>query len=80
MTMTEPTTDDTEKIDLQMRQLALVDRIIGLEAQISALKAGMNSEALTKQLKEVRSSTTWRVGRLVLWPYFAFNRAIGRNK
>jgi len=78
--MTEPTTDDTEKIDLQMRQLALVDRIIGLEAQISALKAGMNSEALTKQLKEVRSSTTWRVGRLVLWPYFAFNRAIGRNK
>jgi len=80
MTMTEPTTDDTEKIDLQMRQLALVDRIIGLEAQIAALKAGMNSEALTKQLKEFRSSTTWRVGRIVLSPYIAFNRVIGRNK
>jgi len=78
--MTEPTTDDTEKIDLQMRQLALVDRIIGLEAQIAALKAGMNSEALTKQLKEFRSSTTWRVGRIVLSPYIAFNRVIGRNK
>ena len=63
-----------------MRQLALVDRIIGLEAQIAALKAGMNSEALTKQLKEFRSSTTWRVGRIVLSPYIAFNRAIGRNK
>lgn len=79
MTMTEPTTDDTEKIDLQMRQLALVDRVIGLEAQIAALKVGMNSEALTKQLDEFRSSATWRVGRIVLSPYFAFKRAIGRN-
>ena len=78
--MTEPTTDDTEKIDLQMRQLALVDRIIGLEAQIAALKAGMNSEALTKQLKEFKSSTTWRVGRIVLSPYIAVNRALGRDK
>lgn len=78
--MTESHTDDTEKIALQMRQLALVDRIIGLEAQIAAMRANLNSEALTLQIKAVRSSATWRVGRAVLSPYFAVNRMLGRTK
>jgi len=78
--MTEPMTDDTEKIDSQMRQLALVDRIIGLEAQVASLKAGLSSAALTKQSEEFTSSMTWRVGRLVLSPYIIARRAFGADK
>lgn len=79
MTMTE-STDETEKIDLQMRQLALVDRIIGLEAQVAALKAGLSTDALKKQVEEFTTSATWRVGRLVLSPYLIARRAFGADK
>ncbi|CAN5208508.1 hypothetical protein BH09ACT1_BH09ACT1_02470 [soil metagenome] len=76
MTMTEFTADTPgkstpESYERDMRQLALVDRIIGLEAQVAHLRSVNTSQALKDQLKEVKGSTTWKVGRLVLSPLLA---------
>jgi hypothetical protein len=79
MTMTEITPDEQADYERDARQLALVDRIIGLEAQVAHLRSVNTSQALRDQLKEVKSSTTWKVGRLVLAPALALQRLLGRN-
>jgi hypothetical protein len=58
-------------VELQLRQLALVDRIIGLESEIAALKSNANTEEL---LTTLRSTTTWRIGSLVLAPILWIRR------
>lgn len=79
MTMMETKPDDAADYERDARQLALVDRIIGLEAQIAHLRSVNASQALGDQLREVKSSTTWKVGRVVLAPALAFRRLLGRN-
>lgn len=78
-TMTETTSNEEAEHQRDARQLALVDRIIGLEAQVAHLRSVNVSMALRDQLKEVKSSTTWKVGRLVLAPAMALQRMLGRN-
>ena len=55
------------------RQLALVDRIFGLESQVARLSAARTldpSEQLLveQELARLRSTVTWRTGRIVSAP------------
>ncbi|QNE45974.1 hypothetical protein F1C58_02965 [Glaciihabitans sp. INWT7] len=77
--MTEITPNDAIDYERDARQLALVDRIIGLEAQVAHLRSVNTSQALREQLNEVKSSTTWKAGRLVLAPALALKRLMGRT-
>ena len=63
-----------------LRQLALVDRVIGLEAalaQASAVSSLSPVDHLTVEfeLARVKSSRAWRVGRLVVAPVAIAGRA-----
>jgi hypothetical protein len=65
-----------------LRQLALVDRVIGLEAalaQASAIStlAPVDRMTVEFELARVKSSKAWRVGRLVVAP-MAFAARAGR--
>lgn len=67
------------------RQLALVDRVLGLEAQVAELSSSSRltpSEQLRaeKELAMLRSSLTWRLGRVAAAPISAARRvARGRG-
>lgn len=61
------------------RQLQLVDRILGLQAEVAHLRAKNGTEEAREQLAQIHASATWRVGRAVLTPFFVFRRAIGRG-
>ena len=80
MTMTEPTREDLAAWSKELRQLALVDRIIGLEAQVANLQAMGSGLEARKQLKELRSSTSWKVGRLVLAPVLFLQKLARQDK
>ncbi|PWC04787.1 hypothetical protein DCE94_00020 [Agromyces badenianii] len=63
------------------RQLALVDRVIGLEAalaQASAVTSLSPVDHLTVEfeLARVKSSRAWRVGRLVVAPMAIAGRVV----
>jgi hypothetical protein len=65
------------------RQLALVDRIIGLEAQVAELGAVTTltpTEQLRaeQQLSRLRDSPAWRIGRAATLPVRAARRVAGR--
>ena len=67
-------------LEAARRQLALVDRIIGLEAalaQASATSTLSPVDHLTVEfeLARVKSSRAWRVGRLVVAPVAIAGRA-----
>lgn len=51
-------------IERDLRELALVDRIIGLEAEVARLSI----EAGVKDIRILHKSRPWRVGRVVLAP------------
>lgn len=51
-------------LDRDLRELALVDRIIGLEAEVARLSI----EAGVKDIRILHKSRPWRVGRIVLAP------------
>jgi hypothetical protein len=60
-------------MELAEQQLALVDRIIGLEQQVKELQAARllsPSEAIAVEanLNGMKSSLTWRAGRIVTLP------------
>ncbi|WP_378147474.1 hypothetical protein ACFJGV_05575 [Cnuibacter sp. UC19_7] len=70
---------DPSRHELELRQLALVDRVLGLEARVAELTIAVSrvpgpvvvdgrAESLAQELAAIRSSTTWRVGSLVLTP------------
>jgi hypothetical protein len=61
-----------------IRQLALVDRIIGLQAEVANLQSSNMSREVRAQVNAVKSSTTWRVGRLVLSPVTVARRLLSR--
>lgn len=57
-----------DHVECDLRQLALVDRVIGLEGQLAYLKSAQaNSGPGDAHL--LRSSMTWRVGSMVLAPF-----------
>lgn len=57
------------------RQLALVDRIIGLEAENANLRMQL-AQAQHRAGDDVRGSATWRVGSAMLAPARAVRRVI----
>lgn len=68
----EPLTE--REIELQLRQLALVDRVLGLEAEVARLRVSSpvangardEMERLKAELRAVYASRTWRIGSAVL--------------
>ena len=80
---TRPSND----IGRDLRHLALVDRILGLEAEVARLSisapasAGPRNEIarLEGELKAVYASKTWAVGSAVLRPARML-RSIGRSR
>lgn len=73
-------------VELQLRQLALIDRVIGLEAEVARLSiarpaaAGPRAEIerLTGELAAVYGSRTWRIGTAVLRPARMLRRLSNR--
>jgi hypothetical protein len=55
---------------MQLRELALVDRIIGLEAEVARLSI----ESGIKDIRILKKSRPWRVGRAVLSPIYFIKR------
>jgi hypothetical protein len=64
------------QVECDLRQLALVDRIIGLEAEL----AHMRMSQTDKDLIAMRASTTWRVGRVALGPLVLARSLVRRVK
>lgn len=63
----------TREMELAEQQLALVDRIIGLEQQVKELQAARllspsETVAVEANLNGMKSSLTWRAGRIVTLP------------
>ncbi len=76
----QPSAEDVQR---DLRQLQMVDRIMGLEAENARLAALFIKPAgprfgYNRMLDDVWSSRTWRAGRLVLAPVRAA-RAIARK-
>lgn len=66
------------------RQLGLVDRVLGLEAQVAELSVDFDltpSEKLRveQQLDQMRRSLGWRVGRIVTAPMTVITRRFQRG-
>lgn len=62
--MASKSTPAPEQLDRDLRELALIDRIIGLEAEVARLSI----EAGVKDIRILHKSRPWRVGRVVLAP------------
>lgn len=73
----------TAQSDAYERQLALVDRILGLEAQVAELSIAFDlapSETLRaeQQIDRMRASLGWRVGRVISAPALVARRRLRR--
>jgi hypothetical protein len=62
-------------LEVELRQLALIDKILGLEAEVARLSAVApfvsareEIEKMSTRLNALYNSTTWRVGTAVLRP------------
>jgi hypothetical protein len=77
--MTGSTPDDPNDLTRDERQLALVDRIIGLQGEVANLKSVYGARDMQDQLDAIHASATWRVGRAVLGPVFLARRLLGRK-
>lgn len=62
--MASETNPQSADIERDLRELALIDRIIGLEAEVARLSI----EAGVKDIRILQKSRPWRVGRIVLMP------------
>ncbi len=83
--------DDTDPRLRQLRELALVDRILGLEAQLAEVSTFMTPDretvdrlehevrVLRAQLDGLHQTWEWRVGRVILAPARALKRALERR-
>lgn len=65
----------TESVESQMRELALIDKIIGLEAEVARLSV----EAGIKDIRILHKSRAWRVGRIVLSPLVIIRKLTSKN-
>lgn len=61
-------------IERDLRELALIDRIIGLEAEVARLSI----EAGVKDIRILQKSRPWRVGRIVLMPVVLFRKIFSK--
>ena len=61
-----------EQISDQVRILALVDRVIGLEAEVARLSI----DAGVKDIRILHKSRPWQVGRIVLMPIVVFRKLL----
>lgn len=62
--------------EVSLRQLELVDRIIGLEAEVARLK----QEGSLKDIRHVRNSPSWKLGHFILSPFLFLRSALLRLK
>jgi hypothetical protein len=62
--MASETNRQSTDIERDLRELALIDRIIGLEAEVARLSI----DAGVKDIRILQKSRPWRVGRIVLMP------------
>jgi hypothetical protein len=72
--MTESNAADVSGLDAAARELALVDRIIGLEAEVARLSI----EGGIKDIRILHKSRAWQAGRIVLMPVVIFRRLLRR--
>ena len=87
MSKSDPTATavTADEIAVTLRQMALVDRVIGLEAEVARLNAitpganGARDEIarLEGELRAVYASRTWAVGSAILKLARPFRRARG---
>lgn len=63
---------DSNRIDPQLRELALIDRIIGLEAEVARLSV----EAGVKDLRILHRSRAWKLGHFLLSPLALVKKTI----
>lgn len=61
-------------LERDLRELALVDRIIGLEAEVARLSI----EAGVKDIRILQKSRPWQVGRIVLMPVVLVRKVLRR--
>jgi hypothetical protein len=57
-----------------LRQLALVDRIIGLEAEVAHLRSLSITKEVRAQVRQIKASATWKIGRAVTSPLLLVRR------
>lgn len=67
------------------RQLSLVDRVLGLEAQLAELSIVFDltpSEKLRaeQQIDRMRSSLGWRIGKVIAAPALIMRRRMRRDR
>ena len=73
--MAQSVESSPELIEEQIRVLALVDRVIGLEAEVARLSI----EAGIKDIRTLQRSRPWRLGMAILAP-LAWARRLVRQK
>jgi len=71
--------------DALLRELQLVDRILGLEGELAreqVLKqgGGLMRDEIERLEREIQGSITWRAGRAVLAPGRALRRVFRRGR
>jgi hypothetical protein len=64
-----------EEISRDMRELALVDRVIGLEAEVARLSI----EGGIKDIRILQKSRAWRAGRIILMPAVVLRHILKRG-
>lgn len=67
-------TDEEEETNRTLRELALIDRVLGLEAEVARL----NIQAGVNDVRVLQSSKQWRIGRIVLAPASFIRRLMGK--
>ena len=78
---------DEDQIALTLRQMALVDQVIGLEAEVARLHAAERGEGgareeverLRGELRAVYGSRTWSLGKALMLPARAAARLMDRR-
>lgn len=79
---------EADMLELQLRQLALVDRVLGLEAEVARLSASspyaqsvrLDVERVQGELRAAHDSATWMIGSAVLAPVRMLRRRGKRKK
>lgn len=66
---------DPNSLDVSARQLALLDRIIGLEAEVARLSI----EGGIRDIRILHKSRPWQIGRLILAPVVLARRVLRRR-
>jgi hypothetical protein len=61
------------------RELEMIDRILGLQAELANTRASAGYHEVKWQLEEIHRSATWRAGRAVLAPVFLVRRIMRRS-